>query len=275
MARDDEYVEIVLDDEDDLPPSGEGAAVLRFSADPLSVEGFPDVLVAHLGLVRAEAATVCRNAGGILLEDAGAAQAQAIAADLRALGEDCLVVPSSRLISLPRSLPIHSAALTAADLGPTDAAGGRDSAPWQDALAMVMGHVPHEEIQTHTRRRLSSLALGGIPGMAVGTSHKTTTKRASTRVLLQIVFDDPVRCYEINSREFDYSLLGAQLQPNSEANIQALARWFLHACPGLRVNFDHDRLLQTGRAELPLSTPKGLNQTARWLVNLEKLTAPR
>ncbi len=278
MDEQEERLGMIWEDPREAPRTG--ATVIRKSSGPLDLGVFPHLLMEHLGMLKPDAVRTVRGEGGILVDNVDPGEAERLAAALRANGEDCLVVPAAEVIDVPRPQPIHSVKLTNADMGPVNAAGRQEAAPWEYARVLVLGHVEVERSQTKSTdtnplsRRMPYARTLGVAGGVVaraldgGGARSKTTKTSSTRTFLEVVFDEPIRRYRVDSRAFDYSVLGDQLQPNSEENVQNFARWLLHCAPRMRVNVDREKLMATGKVAIDSCSAHGFDDVVRWIVNL-------
>ncbi len=265
--------------EDPREKARDGATVIRMRCGRLDIQVFAPLLVEHAGIHRLDAPQVCARGAGILVDNISIDAAEALAEALQEHGEGCFVVPAAFVVPLPRAKPLHAARLTPSDLGPTDTVGQVEQALWRTAVALALARVSVETTQTVPSsaslltRRMRYVGVGGIPGIAIGsalspsTSSKTVTK-SGRRTFLDTVFLAPLRRYRVDAGGFDYSILGKQLQGNSEANIQVLARWFLHAAGHMRTNFDTKQLMLTGQVDLPNLSSQGFEDLVHWLINL-------
>ena len=269
----------------------DGSTVVRRRAGRLDLETFAPLFAQALGIYKGDATKLCMQDDPILLDNVEPAKARAVADALTAHGEDCFIVPAADVVPLPRRKPTHALKLTQEEIGFVDAAGGVDSIAWSQAIVLVAGHVP---VATTTKKAAPGMGLGrkisGVaamgdlvaPGASVliqnamdgGASLKTvTTSNAHTWV--DLVFLKPLRRFRIDGREFDYSLLGEQRQPGSEANILTLIRWLLCYLPPVRTNIDAEQLKHTGRTALPTYSDHGFNHAVRWLINLVRHDHPK
>ncbi len=265
-----------------------GASVIRLRLGRLDLETFPPLLMEHAGLLKLEAKTVCVQGGGILADNLEPARAQALAAAVQAAGEPCFVAPAGKMAPLPRAVPVHAARPHATDLGPVDQVGRQDKAPWDKAVALAMAGVGVERQERKVSRDDSfltrrvgtagAMSIGGVAGVAISVSGAVarsalsgdTVQKTEERVWLDLVFLHPLRRYRIDSGQFDYSLLGDQLAMTGEANVQTLARWFLHWAPQMVTNVDAAELAAKGRVRLPHLAEKPYNEMVHWLINLAK-----
>lgn len=272
--------------EDPREKSREGATIIRARYGRLDIEVFPALLAEHAGMHRIDAAKACGEGAGILVDNDDIDKAEALAKALQEHDEDCFVVPAKSIVPLPRARPIHSARLVQSDLGPVDAAGNRESAPWENAIVLAMARVSVEASETQLSpdgpltRRLPYVGVGGAAGVALGMTLSSggdlkTVKKSATHTFLDIVFRGPLRRYRIEARQFDYSILGKQLQASSAANIRMLARWFIHAADHMRTHFDTDHLMATGQVRLPSLSVRQFNNLVHWLTNLVYLGAEK
>ena len=255
-----------------------GATIIQSECGRLDIELFPPLLMEYAGMHKPDATRACASEGGLLVDNVDCDVAETLAEVLKAHGEDCFVVPAADVIPLPRERQTHAARLTPSDLGPVDAAGRVEAAPWEKAIALAMGQVAVVDTRVKSAdgvlsHRLSAATrMGGVGVVAAGIGsspgRKTTVKRSRSQVLMDIVFLGKLRRYRIESREFDYKILGDQRQPGSEANIRALARCFLRAAPGMRTNFDAKRLMATGAASIPRYSECDFDETVHWLINM-------
>lgn len=259
----------------------EGLTVIRLRADRLDLETFTPLFVDVLGLIKADATHLCHQESGIVLDNVEAALAQKLAAALQAAGEECFVVAAAKLVSVSRPRPVTALRFTKAGLALGGATGEKTQVGWDEPAVLALSHVPIEHV-THktTGNPLMAnvgigAALGGLGGaIAMGALNPATSTRtvksSDLHQYLDLLNADGTLYFRIEGRQFDYSILGDQLQAGSTANLLTLTRWLLTYMPGLRTNLDAERLKTTGTAPLPVHSPHGLSQVSQWLLNLAK-----
>lgn len=258
-----------------------GSTVIRLRVERLDLETFAPIFVATLGLIKADATHLCHQESGLLLDNVETALAERVAAALQAAGEECFVVPAAEIVGLPRPRPVTALQFTKAGMALGGAVGERTQVAWEELAALALAHVPIE----HVTRKVSSnvlmtnvgmgAAIGGLAGaVAMGALSPSinvrTVKSSDMHQFLDLVSADASMYFRIDGRQFDYSVLGDQLQAGSTANLLTLTRWLLTYMPKLRTNLDAERLKTTGTAPLTMHSPHGLTQVSQWLLNLAK-----
>lgn len=262
----------------------DGATVIRERAGRLDLETFAPLVAQHTGLHRAEAAKICQAGHGVLVDNIDVSAAEALAAALHAHGEPCFVIPAAFLIPLPRAKAIHGLRLLKRELQLVDAAGHVQTVPWDKLLLLAAAHVPVERTVQRSApdnlftRRVSygAVALGGAAGAAIAAAGSAVTSGPRARqssalhTLANIVALHPLRRFEFDGRELDYSVLGEQVQPSSEANARLILRWLLTVAPHLRCNLEADQMRAGIEAPLPVHTRHDLDATVHWMINLAR-----
>lgn len=276
----------VFEDPRELPRTG--STILRLKSGRLDLEVFPRVFVNRLGLLKSEATKLCQQESGIVVDNVDPKLAEALATDLRGLGEECVTMPAAEVIMLPRPYPVHAVRLTRSALCLRGTSEEWRQVAWDDLAIVALGNVAFEEQHTRstdtllTRRIAPISALGGVGG-AVGAamaatgalqSRTTTTKSSQLHQLLDLVNSTGELYYRIDARHFDYSLLGDQRGNSSSANILTFCRWLLNYSPKAWTNLNTKQLQQTGTCPIPSQSLHGLTDIAKWLLNLQKLGCP-
>lgn len=249
------------------PAPRNGASILRRRCDALDAQAVAPILMRHLNMLRLDAMEACTRAGGLLVDNVAPPAAESIVAELRGLGEDCIIVPAAGIVPLPARQVVHSASLTQATVRFTDGAGRETEAAWSQGAALVMGSVPMEETEMKSvpTPLWKRPVVGRVP-IATTTTEMVTTRKPET--VVDIAFLDPLVCYRIIARQFDYSILADQLQLTAEANIVLLGRWFAYEMPHARTNFDAGALMKTGHVQIGTYENHALGNVLQWLVNL-------
>lgn len=282
-AEDEEEEEGGLIWEDPREKPRTGATLIRKRTGRLDLETFAPVVSHYVGLHRADAAAVCAHGRGILLDNIDIAAAEALAAHLQSLGEDCFVIPAEHLVPLPEERHVVRARMTREELHLYETSGEEHSAPWSRLLLLAMARVAVTTTVARPKagniltRKISygAAVVGGAYGAALsaavaGSATSQHAHSTSHHTYADLVFLHPLRRLRINAREFDYAILGDQVQPASEANLRALARWFVHAAPQVRTNFDSRRLLETGEIDVQHTDLHELEALVHWLINLAR-----
>ncbi|MEN6645504.1 MAG: hypothetical protein ABFE08_23920 [Armatimonadia bacterium] len=277
----------VFEDPRELPRTG--ATILRLKSGRLDLEVFTRVFVNQLKLIKSEATKLCQQESGILVDNIDPKLAEALAGELRSLGEECVVVPAADLMMLPRPYPVHAVRLTRSGLSVRGTGEDWVQLAWDELAVLALGQVTFEEQTTRstdsllTRRITPISAMGGVGG-AVGAAmavsgamqgRTTTTKSSQLRQLLDLVSDGGQQYYRIDGRHFDYSILGDQIGHSSTANILTFSRWLLSYSLKAWTNIDSKQLQQTGTCPIPSHSLHGLSDIAKWLLNLRKLGCPQ
>lgn len=254
----------------------EGATIVRLREGQLDLQTFPPLLMHYLGLYRGDAIRTCAQGKGIIVDNVDVGVAEGLAEAFRAHGEDCFVIPAAFLVPLPPARPVHSARPTETDLQPVDSAGRVHSAPWDKAIVLAAAHVAVETVSTRWvpgRRGVCAAMLGGMAGAVIAHGiggERKTTSHSTLHTLVNLVYLGKLRRYRIDSREFDYRLLGKHVQPSSEGNIRTLLQWLLPRVPRARTNLDRHGLLTGAPRAIPTMTEHALEDTVQWLINLER-----
>jgi hypothetical protein len=269
---------MIFEDPRELPRTG--STILRLHNTRLDLETFAPLFVRHLQAPKFEATKLCQLPSGLLLDNIEPALAEAVAQDLRTHGEDCLVVPAIKVVSLPRPHPVHAMQLSRTGLAVRSATDDWYSLRWEDLTCLAMGQAAVEQVKRTTKgmltRRITAPgSLGGDPLSTVASalaprSNVSVSKTSSQHQLLEFASLVPLACCRLDARHFDYSILGDQLQSSSTANVLTLARWLLTYAPQMKSNVDTERLKQTGTTALPNVDSHGLTEIASWLANLRQ-----
>jgi hypothetical protein len=259
----------------------DGFSVLRLRLGRLPLEIFAPIFVDLLRLIRADATRLCQQESGLLFDNIERGLAEQVAKTLQAQGEDCLVVPAAELLTLERPRPVNSLQFTKAGLALADSAGQELQVGWNEIATLALAQVPVETVQTKTssNRLMTKVAIGfavgGLAGAAATAAlnpaiSTRTVKSSTTHLFLDLASTDGSLYFRIDARQFDYRVLGDQLQPSNAANILTLTRWLLTYMPTLRTNIDAEGLKATGATRLGEHSPHGLTQVSQWLLNLAK-----
>ncbi|HEY3396969.1 MAG TPA: hypothetical protein VGM19_04845 [Armatimonadota bacterium] len=274
----------MADDDPRLRPRT-GATLLRLRQGHLDIEVFPPLLMKLAGLYRPDAARVCAEGSGILLDNLDPTALEAVARALREHGEPCFVVPAAALVPLPPEHPVAHGQILKDELELRDTAGKPHGGPWNKAIVLALGELVTEtqQVKHRTGSILNAkmgygammgsvsggLALGAVlGGVAAGGGTRDTVTHTSRDLTLDLVFLEAPRRYRIESGHFDYSLLGEQRAATGEANLRTLARWFLYTAPHMATNVDRELLLAGQRPPLPRLHGPGFDGMVRWLINL-------
>lgn len=284
MDEDEELIRererMIFDDPRELPRTG--ATILRLRNTRLDLETFTPLFVQHLQVPKFEATKLCQLDSGTLLDNIDAALAERIAADLRARGEACVVVPAAKILKLPRPHVICAMQFHKTGVDVRGASEDWHHIRWEDLSCLAMGQVAVEEVKRTSRslltRRITSPGyMGGDPISTIASavaprSNVSVSKTSSQHQLLEFVSLLPLAYCRLDARHFDYSILGDQRQDGSTANVLTLARWLLHYAPHLRSNIDAEKLKATGRTGLPGTDQHGLMEISEWLANLAQFS---
>lgn len=284
MGDDEELIRererMIFEDRRELPRTG--ATILRVRNTRLDLETFTPLFVQHLQVPKFEATRLCQLDSGTLLDNIDPGLAERIAADLRAHGEECVVVPAVKIVKLPR--PHLICAMQFHQTGVEVRGAGEDwhHIRWEDLSCLAMGQVAVEEVKRTSRslltRRITSPGyLAGDPistiaSASVPRSNVSVSKSSSQHQLVEIVSLLPLAYCRLDARHFDYSILGDQRQDGSTANVLTLARWLLHYASHMRCNIDAEQLKQTGKTVMPGTDQHGLMEVSEWLANLAQFS---
>jgi hypothetical protein len=278
---DDEELELVREREamifeDPREAPRVGATVLRLRSTRLDLETFAPLLVERLHVPKFEATKLCQLHHGMVLDNVEPAVAEAVAADLRAHGEECLVVPAAKILKLPRPHPVHAMRLSKTGLAVRSTSEDWYELHWADLSCLTMGTTAVEEVKRTSKGLLSQNITASVTNVVTGSarSNMNVSKTSTQHPLLDFVSLMPLAYCRIDGRHFDYSLLGDQLQSGSMANLLTLARWLLTYAPQMRANVDIERLRQTGTTALPSTDLHGLMEITEWQANLVGCGAP-
>lgn len=259
----------------------DGATVIRLRADRLSLETFAPVFVDLLGLIKADATHLCQQESGILLDNVEHGLAEQVAKALQAQGEDCFTVAAGEIMALPRPRQVINLQFTKAGLALGNATGDPTQVGWDEVAALAVAHVPVETTQKKTSSSAlmanvgMGFAVGGLGGAVAMAAlnpaiNTRTVKSSAMHQFLDLASGDGSLYFRIDARQFDYSVLGDQLQAGSTANILTLTRWLLTYMPEIKTNLDAEQVKAKGTAPLAVHSPHGLEQVSQWLLNLAK-----
>ena len=269
------------DDSTDAPVAA--AAILRARWGQLPLEPFAQILVDLAGLVKADATAACAHGRGILVQGIPEAAAHETVAALKSHGEEAWVVAEQSLAPRLPWRQVHSAHFGHAGARFVDAAGHAEEVQWSDALALAFARVRLHDSSSGIKPKSPLMRDGFGAAMAVGVGGVmvvnsddfrppvTAPRTGQVRTFVEMVFAGHPHRLRIDGHEFDYSILGDQLQPGADANIQTLARWLLHAAPHMRTNVDSQALIQTGRVRLTEVHEHLIDDLMQWLANLAQV----
>ena len=207
-------------------------------------------------------------------------RADAIVAALRDAGESALAIDAR--------VPTDDDRLVARTLAFDDeggtfvAAGGATMRlAWSDVCAVLRGATSSRTETEHTSRE-RKLSLGSAV-MTGGMKWSTTTERTSktteeTTVQAIFVCARDGRVAVVRERGFDFTCMGAALQPSRTANMTTLVGWLAARARGA---VHDDRLLRLGRRPMPLlgasetvaGTSQQTTRTAATTTTLDVLVA--
>lgn len=282
MADADEIIarEELLSDIPDRPR--DGLTILRLSNQRLDLEVFPPIFVEILGVLKADATHLCQQESGVFVDNLDPASARKLAAALQERGEECFVVPAAEVVMLPRPYPVHAIEFTKSGLALRGATTTAVQVGFSELTALALAHVAFAEVKRKTTGNVWTtnvglgFAVGGVAGavlassLGAGSTSKLVKSSATHQLLdLAVLAAEPLY-FRIDARQFDYSILGDQVQTSSTANIQTLARWLLTYAPQLATNLNARVLQQTGTTRLPIHSAHGLTSVTCWLLNLAK-----
>lgn len=206
--------------------------------DPAAVSA---VLARRRGVEAAALLPAARAAWGLCAEALPAEEAESLAAELTAAGQDALAVPSSLVEPLPDAVPATKADLVGDgfDLNAGKAGAARERLSWGS---------------------LRALSAGGVGG----------------RSIIELSFSEPVRRVRVFADDFDYSLLGPEMAYSADLNFRLLVARLRDAAPrALRGRGARAILDKRPSGESAYSSFEDFARELRWLTALAVLGARR
>ena len=256
-----------------------------------SPEKFMPTAVASVLAKRAKAPALdfvapARRAWGLIAESLPAADAEALAAELTAVGQAALAAPSS-LLETPATPVLVAKAELSGD-GFDVVSGRANAAPerlsWTRLSALCAAGL--EVRTTTTVTETSPMELGekavrlgltmatGIPMMGSKKEVKRTVETRDRTLTLDLLFLAPARRLRIDSRAFDYSLLGPKMGYGVEANFHALLEELAARAPGaLRGKGTRALLARRPAGESQYESLDDMEREELWLLTLASLRA--
>lgn len=254
---------------------------------------FQPVAVAGVLARRAKAPALdfvapARRAWGVAAESLPAEEAEALAADLTAAGQDALAVPASLLESPAEPVSVAKAELSAEGF---DVVSARANAPaerlaWTRLAALCAAGL--EERSSRTVSETSPVEMGeqavrlgltmatGIPMMKSAKKVERVVETRDRALTLDLIFLEPARRLRISARAFDFSLLGAKMGYGAEVNFLALVQELSERAPkALRSKGTRAFLARRPAAESLYESLDDLEREERWLQTLAALRAAR
>ncbi|MDE2489336.1 MAG: hypothetical protein KGM24_00705 [Elusimicrobia bacterium] len=261
-------------------------AVLVRSPEKFSAPKVAGVLAKRAKAPALDFIPAARRAWGIAAESLPAAEAEALAAELGAAGQESVAVPASLLESPPPPEGVQKAELSGDGF---DVVSGRGNVPaarlsWTRLSVLcaaavevrattTVTEVKTPELGEQVARLGLSLAMG-MPMLKKSEEVKRTVETRDRRLVCDLLFRDPARLLRLEAHDLDYSLLGAKKGYGAEQNfclllaeLSARAPRALHG-RGARALLGHRPV-----AEARYESLDDLAREERWLAALASLGA--
>jgi hypothetical protein len=215
-----------------------------------------------------------------------ASDAQALAADLTAAGQDAVAVPDRLLETPPAPIGVSKAELSPE--GFEILVGRANAAPerlaWSRLAAVCAASVEERSSKTVTETKPTEVAEQAVrlgltmaTGLPLMKSSSKVTRVVETRdraLVLDLLFLEPARRLRVDPRAFDFSCLGAKMTYGAESNLLALAAELTERAPrALRGKGTRALLGRRPSAESMYESLDDLAREERWLLNLVALRA--
>ncbi|MFI5345789.1 MAG: hypothetical protein ACHQ51_05390 [Elusimicrobiota bacterium] len=261
-------------------------AVLVRSPEKFSAAAVAGVLARRAKAPALDFAGPARRAWGVAAEALPAGEAEALAADLSAAGQEALAVPSS-LIEAPAEPVLVSKAELSAD-GFDVTAGRANAAPerlsWARLVAICAGGVEERSSKTVTESspvemgeqavRLGLTMATGIPLMKSAVKKQRVVETRDRALALDLLFLEPSRRVRVDARAFDFSLLGDKMTYGAETNFLALVEELVSRAPrALRGKGTRALLARRPAGDSLYEGFDDLAREERWLLTLAALRA--
>lgn len=258
-----------------------------------AVEGFVASKVAGVLAKRAKVPAldmvpVVRRDWGLAARSLPAAEAESLAADLAAAGQDAVAVPASLLEDIPPPVSVTKAIFTADTFelvaGHENAAC--ESLAWARLSLLCAAAVEVKTTATVTERvgpgageqavRMGLTMATGLPLMKKATEVKREVEVRDRRLFLDLVFTGPSRRVRVDAMQFDYSVLGARKGYAAELNFQMLLEDLTsHAPQAVRGRGTRAILSRSAGGGMRYESLDELGREEFWLSNLLALGAAR
>lgn len=256
-----------------------------------SPEKFAPMAVAGVLARRAKApaldfAAPARRAWGVAAESLPAAEAESLAADLAAAGQDAVAVPAALLETPPEPIGVLKAEFSPE--GFEIVSGRANAAPerlaWKRLAALCAAAVEERTAKTVTETtpvemgeqavRLGLTMATGIPLMKSAAKKQKVVETRDRALLLDLLFQDPARRLRVEARAFDFSVLGPRMGYGAETNFLALVEELAGRAPrALRGKGTRAMLAKKPAAESLYESLDDLAREERWLLSLAALKA--
>ena len=226
---------------------------------------------------------VVRRGWGIVAEPSTAEEAEALAAELSAVGQPSVAVPVSLLEEPPAPQIVTKAELTGDGLDVV--AGGPGVAAqrlsWTHLKVLSAGALSETSRKTVTEGpsagekavRLGATLVTGLPLMGGKSKTKQVSEERRTN-FIELIFVSPARRVRILAGEFDYAALGAKMSYSAELNFRVLVAALAEHAPGaLRGKGARAILAKAPSGELSYDSFEDAQREERWLAALDALGA--
>jgi hypothetical protein len=227
-----------------------------------------------------------RRAWGVVAEALPAEEAEILAQELTAAGQDALAAPASLLESPAEPVAVSKASLSAEGF---EIVAARANALAERLAWTRLAAICAAGLEERTSRKVTEttpvemgeqavrLGLTMATGIPLMKSAKKTEKIVETRdraLALDLIFLEPARRARIDARAFDFSLLGDKMGYGAEVNFLALVQELAARAPkALQGKGTRALLGRRPAAESLYESFDDLGREERWLQTLAALRA--
>lgn len=223
----------------------------------------------------ADATRLARHAFGIVDEGVTEPLAIAIQKRLNSLGIPVFLVPSAEVKEYPSPVSVRQAACLEEGFRMEVSSECLDSVPWEHVVLLSAGHVEIEET-VRTAGPSSPLfatvhatsLLTGLP-MAYGDMEPRRPKKKTRRFersLFRILCSDPIRSFQIDKDQFNFSGLGKKIQMDTISNMRLTLQEIMDKAPHVLLDQNAAAFMEGDmRSVVDFPTPADFEEYHRWL----------
>lgn len=199
-----------------------------FACSPAEREPLAEILVAHLGLTRTDAAIQARLAPGVLRGEFPPEKATRAAAEIQQLGLQALALPVQDVPTLHPHETVHHLRWPDEGLQVLDSvAASAETILWEQLDLLSVGLVPLDSVSPGVTPSTSVLATGRqhLPDAATSVIHHPP------QLALLLVCRNPFRVLWVEAPHLNYEFLGTRRTTGSSDNFRLLVEDLLTRAP--------------------------------------------
>ena len=249
-------------------------AIVQNSLDPPSVEQLAQAFTALPSLTDTDAATMARDAFGILVGGLELADAGRLLQALHAAGVDAEMVDEKSLPPLPPAKPCRRAEPLDDAFVAYDHLSRATSFEWPQVVLLAAGAVRLSEWRHSTEERVVGHAVGG-GGLGPGSGYEATpitrtvhkdSEQQVRKPILDVFLSDAPGRYRIDPERFNFGYLGERAQHSRARNYVALVRDCVARATGAILNRGAYTIGQDPTATFDYRSKHAFEEESVWLL---------